>query len=79
MHSCKFIVFATEEIAFGPVGFSAYSTEGVRYEEYDTIVFDAVVTNYGGRYDSDTGIFTCPVKGDYVVFVFVAQLVTYPV
>ena len=66
MHGCKYILFATEEIAFGPVGFSAYTAEGVRYQEYDTIVFENVATNYGGAYDSGTGIFTCPVKGDYV-------------
>ena len=61
------MLFATEEIAFGPVGFSAYATDAVRYEDYDTVVFENVATNYGGAYDSDTGIFTCPVKGDYDV------------
>ena len=61
------------------VGFTAYVTGSPRYGPESTIVFDTVVTNYGDFYDGGTGIFICPVKGDYVVFVFVAQLVTYPV
>ena len=61
------ILFATEEIAFGPVGFSAYSTDAVRYEAHETIIFENVVTNYGGAYNSDTGNFTCPVTGYYDV------------
>ena len=64
---CKRIVFVTEEIAFGPVGFTAYASANERYGAYDTVVYDTVVTNYGGAYDSDTGIFTCPVTGDYDV------------
>ena len=61
---CKRILFASEEIAFGPVGFTAYASANEHYDAYETIIFDTVVTNYGGAYDSDTGEFTCPVKGD---------------
>ena len=60
---CKRLLFSTEEIAFGPVGFTAYASVDAHYDDYETIAFDTVVTNYGGAYDSDTGIFTCPVKG----------------
>ncbi|XP_061195609.1 complement C1q tumor necrosis factor-related protein 6-like [Saccostrea echinata] len=34
-----------------------------------TLVFDRIVYNIGGGYDSGTGVFTAPVNGHFVFFV----------
>ena len=52
------------EQVLGPVGFSAYASASVRYlEPYTTVVFDAVINNHRGGYNSATGVFTCPETG----------------
>ena len=33
-----------------------------------TIVFDKVITSYGGGYDSSTGVFTTPKDGNYYFY-----------
>ena len=48
----------------GPIGFTAYATADMRFDDpLQTVIFDGVVANYGGAYDSTTGEFTCPVTG----------------
>ena len=53
-----------------PIGFSAYATADVDYASSGAIViFDDVVSNFGGYYDNASSIFWCPVNGVYLVFV----------
>ena len=64
IRASKSLCFETGEFVIGPVGFTAYASVPADYGAFETIIFDAVVTNYGSAYDSDSGIFTCPVRGD---------------
>ena len=66
-------VFFSEETEPPPVtaprnvtAFSAYALGSTSYAPDATLVFDNVVTNVGGGYNSTTGEFTCPVGGAYV-------------
>ena len=52
------------ELATG-VGFSAFSSATMDYDQGATVGFDSVVSNVGGFYNADTGIFTCPTDGLY--------------
>ncbi|XP_077566722.1 complement C1q tumor necrosis factor-related protein 3-like isoform X2 [Stigmatopora nigra] len=57
------------QVAFS-VALKADNDPRENYGPYDsptTLVFKRVVTNVGGGYDIDTGVFTAPVKGLYFV------------
>ena len=45
------------------IAFTAYSSAFAQYGAQEDIIFDQAVTNYGDAYSTDTGRFTCPVKG----------------
>ena len=56
--------FFSANVVIGPIGFTAYATQHVIIENPpETVIFDGVLSNYGGAYDSTTGEFTCPVSG----------------
>jgi len=44
-----------------------YSTSGPVIGSYITVLFTTVVTNRGSHYNAGTGVYTCPVAGDYYV------------
>ncbi|XP_038075636.1 collagen alpha-1(X) chain-like [Patiria miniata] len=48
------------------VAFTAYITSPVSgYSDDQVIIFDNIMTNLGGGYDSQTGLFTCLIPGAY--------------
>ena len=51
------------DAVIGAIGFTAYATTDMSFGSLQTVIFDGVVSNYGGAYDSTTGEFTCPVTG----------------
>ncbi|KAK7504131.1 hypothetical protein BaRGS_00004435, partial [Batillaria attramentaria] len=53
------------------VAFSAYITEGpnIRASPNQIVPFNNVLTNTGGAYNNQTGIFTAPFTGDYFFIV----------
>ena len=51
------------DAVIGPIGFTAYATAIMALDSLQTVIFDGVVSNYGGAYDRTTGEFTCPVTG----------------
>ena len=51
------------EVINGQVGFTAYATADIDFDPPETVIFDGIVSNYGGAYDNTTGEFTCPVTG----------------
>ena len=60
-------MFAAESAELGPVGFTAYSSTSRAYGGHDPVIFDGVLANFGGAYDSISSTFTCPVTGVYVI------------
>ena len=49
------------------IAFTAYSTlGGIYYDAGDVIIFDAVQTNIGGYFQTDTSTFTCVHHGIYI-------------
>ena len=50
------------------VGFTAHVDGSATYNTDDVIQFPAIKTNYGGYYNPDTSIFTCPYDGIYLFF-----------
>ena len=50
----------------GAVGFSAYATSEEQCNDGDKIIFDAIVSNIGNHYNTDTYKFTCPYHGLYL-------------
>ena len=55
----------------GPVGFTAWANtgSGTDYTNYDVVIFDVVISNFGGHYNADTSSFICPYDGVYLVSV----------
>ena len=53
----------------GPVGFTAYANTGgpTPYADGELVVFDVVISNFGGHYNTDTSSFVCPFDGVYMV------------
>lgn len=51
----------------GPVAFTAWANTGgsTPYNQFDIVVFDEVLTNFGGHYNPATSSFICPVDGVY--------------
>ena len=62
----------------GPVGFTAYANTGnsIAYYYNDVIIFDEVVSNFGGHYNPKTGSFVCPADGVYIISVHVLARTT---
>ena len=52
----------------GIVGFTARHDGSVTYNPDDVIQFPVIMTSYGGYYNPDTSIFTCPYDGIYLFF-----------
>lgn len=50
----------------GFVGFTVQAFSHRNYTDGEIVVYEEVVTNYGGHYDPSAGIFTCPVTGYYL-------------
>ena len=65
----------------GPVGFAAYANTGKRfmYNFNDVIVFDEVISNFGGHYNPETSSFVCPADGVYMIGVHVLARKSYDV
>ena len=57
----------------GPVAFMAWADTGseTNYRSGDVVVFNAVLNNIGGHYNTDTSSFICPWDGVYVFSVTV--------
>ena len=52
----------------GPVGFTAWANTGVTsYVNDQCVVFDVVISNFGGHYNANTSSFICPFDGVYMV------------
>ena len=53
----------------GPVGFTAWANTGdpTAYDSSEIVVFDVVISNFGGHYNPDTSSFVCPFDGVYLV------------
>lgn len=53
---------------YGPIAFSSVVTPFVleHMHDNDGVVFDKVLTNFGGSYLNDSGIFTVPIAGIYL-------------
>ena len=53
----------------GPVGFTAWGNTGssTAYDDNEVVVFDVVISNFGGHYNPDTSSFVCPFEGVYMV------------
>ena len=53
----------------GPVGFTAWANTGygTAYGIDEVVVFDQVISNFGGHYNPDTSSFVCPFDGVYMV------------
>ena len=56
----------TETAAFTAFADTGTSTS---YFRYDTIVFDQILSNFGGHYNAETSSFVCPWDGVYLVSV----------
>ena len=50
------------------MGFTAHVDGSASYNADDVIQFSVVKTNYGGYYNPQTSIFTCPYDGIYLFF-----------
>ena len=50
------------------MGFTAHVDGSATYNADDVIQFSIVKTNYGGYYNPQTSIFTCPYDGIYLFF-----------
>ena len=57
------------------VGFTAYVKESRRYELGELVLFENVISNYGGHYQSDQSVFICPYSASYIFFVSVTSMV----
>ena len=55
--------------ASGPVGFTAYANTGypTPYNVNDIVIFDEVLSNFGGHYNPVTSSFICPWHGVYLM------------
>ena len=51
------------------IGFTAYAAEDRFYSFYETVLFDAIVSNRGGYYNPLTSSFICPLNGIYMFFI----------
>ena len=51
------------------MGFTAWANTGgsTVYDIYEVVVFDQVISNFGGHYNPDTSSFICPFNGVYMV------------
>ena len=47
------------------IGFTAHHSGNMGLSGGQTAAFDTALTNVGGGYDTNTGIFTCPTSGLY--------------
>ncbi|KAK3595078.1 hypothetical protein CHS0354_043176 [Potamilus streckersoni] len=57
------------------VGFTAELTTSQNYPRLKTIVFDKVLENQGGGYNSHTGVFRAPYRGMYLFSVTIHSIV----
>jgi predicted metalloprotease len=48
------------------VAFSAGASSGSVYRAHTNFIFNSIITNSGGQYNKQTGIFICPVDGTYL-------------
>ena len=48
-------------------------TSQADYSRFDTIVFDYILSNFGGHYNADTSSFVCPWDGVYLVSVSIGS------
>ena len=56
------------------VAFSAYLDHTLRNMGNDQIiVFNQIILNEGGGYDQETGVFTCPKSGLYLITFFIGK------
>ena len=61
-------IFFFSEDTYEIVAFAANVDGSATYNTNDIIQFSTVLTNYGGYYNPDTSIFTCPYDGIYLFF-----------
>ena len=50
-------------------------TEGRQYEVDQLILFEGIVSNYGGHYHADQSVFICPYSATYVFYVSVSTVI----
>ena len=47
------------------IGFTAFATVSRNYGHQDVVLFDDVISDFGGYYDTNSSIFICPLNGVY--------------
>ena len=58
-------IFAVDD-GSEPIGFTACGAESRDYNVSEIVLFERVLTNYGGYYSSQASSFMCPIDGVYV-------------
>ena len=56
-----------ENGTIGAIAFTAGASTTRNYSAEQTVLFDDVLSNFGGGYDPVSSMFTCPVSGVYVI------------
>lgn len=67
------VIFFLFAVVSKKVAFSATHPETFRSRSGQTIVFPHILSNVGGGYNNQNGVFTAPVDGVYVFFCKITQ------
>ncbi|XP_045161752.2 GATA zinc finger domain-containing protein 14-like [Mercenaria mercenaria] len=63
----------TQRQAFGGIAFSVYLDHDATVAQHQTVKFNKVITNDGGGYSAQTGVFTCAEGGVYMFTFSIGQ------
>ena len=66
----SFILSVDDDISTAAaVGFTAFANQSRPYNIQEIVLYDSIITNYGGYYNPLTSSFICPVHGIYMFYV----------